>query len=299
MRTDYEPLSLSVCGRLLEGASGKRIRKISGEILDSDSWSSLQDRIKLPVLRNLAGGQNKYLLKSTWNTVVRTRMRASRFVARTILHRPPRRLGPGHMIAFVGIDGAGKTSIITKILRDGFFSRIGATRIYFGNNEFWFPCYERLEFLRNYPLLRTLWNTIRKFDRQMRLLPALYLKLAGNLVLCDRYYYDDEYAAACARSQAASQNLTGQIRARFRLFIRPRPLVDPDLTIFLDVKPEIAWKRKAEHELPVLERAAREFHTFMLKQKNVVVVDANRGAEEVMRDVSSAINKLLAKDNHK
>ena len=130
------------------------------------------------------------------------------------------------------------------------------------------------------------------FDRQMRLLPALWLKWAGNIVLCDRFYYDDEIQAAKLQS-VSGKGLLFRLQKWIGIFLRPRMWVKPDLTIFLDVDPHVAWARKPDHEFDRIEQASGDASEFMARLKDVVVIDANRDREQVLMDVYAEMYKLV------
>ena len=49
----------------------------------------------------------------------------------------------GFLVAFVGVDGAGKSSTVEYIENLEFFKNTGIKRVYFGNNEYWIPGLQR------------------------------------------------------------------------------------------------------------------------------------------------------------
>ena len=111
--------------------------------------------------------------------------------------------------------------------------------------------------------------------------------LAGGLILiCDRYR-----ASSIAYGEA--QGLDGGWLEDIQRFL---PL--PDLTIYVDIAPETASKRKAhdrdryERDMALLGRV-RESYRRQAEQANWVHLDGERGKDQIAEDVSAAVTACL------
>lgn len=79
----------------------------------------------------------------------------------------------------------------------------------------------------------------------------------------------------------------------------------PDITIYLDIKPEDGIKRKSnqkDHKLDRLEQEKLEFHKRVYqgyeeliecKKGRIVRVDANRPADEVFKDIKTHLDRIM------
>ncbi len=114
--------------------------------------------------------------------------------------------------------------------------------------------------------------------------------IAGGLILlCDRYR-----ASSIAYGEA--QGLDGGWLDDIQRLL---PL--PDLTIYLDIAPETAVKRKAqnrdrfERDLALLDRV-RASYKRQSQQSNWVVIDGERTKDEIADDVFARVAARLQKD---
>ncbi len=190
----------------------------------------------------------------------------------------------GILIAIEGIDGSGK-SVIAKELVD-FLNATGYDAILlkepsdsiYGEkirkSAERLPPEEELElFLRD-----------REIDVRERILPALE---KGKVIVMDRYYY----------SNIAYQSARGIDAEKIRS-LNEKFAPKPDLVIVLDVSPKTALKRiKSRGKLTAfesrdyLERVRENF--LKLADEKTVIVDAERGIDEVKKDVITIVKQLL------
>lgn len=114
----------------------------------------------------------------------------------------------------------------------------------------------------------------------------------GNLVISDRYMLSS------IAYQGAGRELGMDIVEKINLFATQH--LDPDLILFLDVDPITVLKRKAaQAEQDRLELAGDDFHNrvyegyqaAMKKAKNVVVIDARQGPDDVIEQAWTEIEK--------
>lgn len=119
--------------------------------------------------------------------------------------------------------------------------------------------------------------------------PKLLVWLAaGDIVICDRYR-----ASSVAYGEA--QGLDPQWLEDIQ-----RYLPEPDLTLFLDIAPETAVRRKAqgrdryERDLPLLSRV-RESYRRQAQRENWVVIDGEQPKDLVARAVEAATSPRFAR----
>lgn len=186
----------------------------------------------------------------------------------------------GMIIAFVGVDGSGKSTIVDSILKDSYYQKTGVKRIYFGGREYWIPGAEKAaELTKGIPLVRDIFRFVLGLDRQMRLLKAFYYRSKGFLVVGDRYFYDDEIY-----TKRMSNNLKGgaaKLSQIVKSVFRPRLIFRPDAAIFLDVSSKVALSRKEEYPLEVMEKVNSEYKAYMSTRREVLTVDADQSLEKV------------------
>ncbi|MCP4379945.1 MAG: hypothetical protein GY798_00705 [Hyphomicrobiales bacterium] len=196
----------------------------------------------------------------------------------------------GFMVAFVGVDGAGKSTAVSEVMGDPAYRDIGVKRVYFGSNEYWMRGALRLNsVLISIPVLKSISISLLILDRQLRLFRAMYFRWNGYLVLCDRYYYDDIIGHRVARERAGGRTLLGRVKS----LVRPWMLRRPDLTLYLEVGPEVAYARKQDYPLNVMLRSNAMYRKVMPTFPEVVLVDADQPQADVRRAISGHIHTLL------
>lgn len=262
---------------------GRSWAEISEAILNASDWTVLKNKYCAQVIARLDGLRPPY------------RVRGSAFlyksvkVAKRILGIPPYRIRRmGHLVAFVGVDGAGKTSTIDYLQQLEYFRYTGVKRIYFGNNEYTLPGLNWLMAVewKHYPM-RLLLSTLGLVDRQLRIFIALYYMLLGNVVLADRYYHDDEIG----RLQQRDVSLSLLKRIYKKIFF-PKMLKRPDLSIFLDVSPEVAYQRKQDYSFDIMLEQNKLYKDYMYAQPQVFIANADAPQHIVYASVIAAINSL-------
>lgn len=203
----------------------------------------------------------------------------------------------GAFIAFEGIDGSGKgtqISLLKKYLEENGYpafytmepndSPTGSLihQIMIGRikttNDVIAALFvaDRLDHIQNET------NGILKFIRQ------------GINVITDRFYF----------SSYAYQSVDVPMDWIIQANSLAADLVRPDVTIFIDVDPEITMKRIEENRMTkelfeetgrLIETRRRYFESFekLKDQENVVVIDGARSPEEVQKDVRHAVMKYI------
>ncbi len=195
------------------------------------------------------------------------------------------------LIAFEGIDGAGKTTIV-NFLKDELKKR-GYNVVTFKeptDSEWGRKIRQAFKDRSLKPEDELeLFLKDREWNVKRNILPSLK---AGKIVIMDRYYY----------STIAYQGARGIDIERIRKLNEKFP--KPDLVIILDIKPETAIRRiRQRGDVPNrfedLEYLKRVREIFLSLKNNIVVVNAERPIEEVKREVLDIVLKHISKGLHR
>ena len=194
----------------------------------------------------------------------------------------------GKLVAVIGVDGSGKTTFADKLVQEPFFKLTGIKKIYFGNNQFWIPGLSRLARIENkrFSIMLILYIMTR-IDRQLRIFKALYYMCFGNLVIAERYFYDDEV------QYAAKLNRDSFLVRLGKSLLRPRCIKKPDLTLFFDVTADTAYKRKQDYPFDTMVSLVNHYRVYLKDIDNVVVLDADKPVDDVFHLSVKMINEML------
>lgn len=278
--------ALCGCGAVLDRVQkkvGRPWAEISEDILSATDWRELKSKYYGRIIAHLDGQKSRYGLRGSAFLFKLVK------AAKRMVGEPPYRIRRvGHLVAFVGVDGAGKTSTIDYLQQLEYFRYTGVKRMYFGNNEYRLPGLNRLMGInwKHYPM-RLLMSTLGLVGRQLRIFIAFYYMLLGNVVLADRYYYDDEIGRLQQRDVPLSL-----LKRVYRKVFYPKMLKRPDLSIFLDVSPEVAYQRKQDYSYEIMLEQNKLYKDYMYAQPRVFVADADAQQHIVYASVISAINSL-------
>lgn len=207
-------------------------------------------------------------------------LRMLSFIRRVFGAPQMRKAFGGRIVAFIGVDGAGKSTQIDLITKTDYFKRTGIKRIYFGLNEFWMPGLQYLHRIANSSkkgsFARKLCILLTIIDRRMRLFNALFYKIKGYLVICDRYFYDDLMHCQKVKSSGRSSK-----SIKFLNFLNNRIGYVPDATIYLRISGEEAYSRKKDcFESEKVENVAI-YDDILLNRSEVNVIDATLTVDEI------------------
>ena len=222
-------------------------------------------------------------------------------------------------VSLIGADGVGKTSVGIGLLK---FLPLPAKYIYMGLNvsaaNFALPTtlawdtvqkrynrevigekknpsvedtdsytffYKQIQLLRK--ALSLINQTFEEFYRQG--VALFYLRLR-YIVIFDRHFkYDFYYTDAKDKKKQVS--FKARTLARMRKLLMP----EPDLVICLDAPPEVAFERKNEFDLDILEYKRQQYLQLQYVIKNFIVIDATQNLETVIRQVGESIIEFAKK----
>ena len=221
-------------------------------------------------------------------------IRRFRYLSGRVLGEPQCRIRKkGFLVAFIGVDGAGKSTLVSKLMANEFYKKTGIKRIYFGGGEYWMPGAIYLnKMLCSVPVLNYIPKILLNLDRKLRLVSALYYKNRGYTVVCDRYYYDDEISREFEIKKHSKVGGFKFLFLKMQLLMKPRVKVIPDVTFFLNVSPEVAHGRKQDFSFEKMLDVNLRYKTYMQKQKKVKFIDADKSEEQVYASVLSLLDDL-------
>jgi dTMP kinase len=202
----------------------------------------------------------------------------------------------GKFITFEGIDGSGKSTLISaikeRLLKRGIKEEKILTTKEPGGTDF-------AELLRDVlakkvdrePLAELFALLSARYDHTKRkIIPALR---EGKIVICDRY--SDSTFAYQVFGKGLEYYLVTHLNKISSLKLKP------DLTILIDLDPKIALERlkdKRDHYeslgLEFFERVRYGYLALAKRaKKRIKVIDGNRSFEDVLNDAWSYVEKLI------
>lgn len=225
----------------------------------------------------------------------------------------------GVIIAFVGIDGSGKTSAIART--EKFFAQqLNVTSVFLGSGRSGASWYRKLAFamfgtrarLKGHKRVRSglerdsegalpwyyvVWNWVSNYDKLKNMRRAIAARANGVLVLADRWPQSQIPGKVDGPRLLGRTRMSGLSRYVAKLeeeLIQLAEMAQPDLLLRFRVTPEIARARKPG-ELSELEAeaAARLLDEIEWKAKRVVDINADAPIEEVDRQIRAAIWETL------
>jgi thymidylate kinase len=225
---------------------------------------------------------------------------------RRVLGRPRRKRpsGGGRVVALVGSDGSGKTTVATGL--EALLSPVFATaRIHLGKPRrswswlavrAWLHLGRRLgltaaaqgaatepdagETTKGASGSRLLIGVLTARDRRRAALRAHRLAANGVIVLCDRYPLP-QLEVDGPRTPVGARGLLARIERRLHAQIP-----GPDVVVVLQVPPEVAKARRPEADPALIESRAREILDASWGS-DVAVIDAERPRDEVLADAAA------------
>ncbi len=223
--------------------------------------------------------------------------------------------GPGLLVALVGSDGAGKSTLATDLER-WLRSKFDVHLLYMGSGDgrggvvnatkrrisgLWKkqrPGAKRMEkavasatFLEKlYRLLDLL--LLRRKLRYLRL--GRNLARRGSIILTDRYPQMQFNAISDGPRQQEGRGFPFAARAEMKLH-RAAAALGPDLVIRLAIDPQTAHRRKPDHDPETLARKCAIVDQLMFAESKMITIDARRAYRDVLLEAKTAIWSELAR----
>ncbi len=163
----------------------------------------------------------------------------------------------GKIITFLGIDGSGKTTIITHLQKD-----LGYQTYYLGDRSIYFTKLYKISYLKPISIF------IQYFEKLLRVVGIYLTTLRGKNVITDRYYYDISHNGLKSKVYNILYN---------KLFIKP------DIVIVLWNSSEVILKRKEEVSAKDIEIFNQKIDK--LPFKNIISIKND--------DIDRTLNKIL------
>ena len=196
--------------------------------------------------------------------------------------------GRAPIIAVMGVDGAGKSSAIEYLKKNSFLKIPGVRFCYMGHFTYWIPGMNRLISLsKKGGIFKKIAIIAAFLDKRMRTLFMIYHSRIGNVVIADRYFYDEMV------SRAVSPRLFSPIRRQmhrvYDVIFNKILFLHPDVTIYLDVSPEMAFARKQDYEFAKVKKMIAAYREFFDKHPRVALVNADESHETVKREIMKIV----------
>jgi len=196
--------------------------------------------------------------------------------------------GRAPIIAIMGVDGAGKSSAIEYLQNSDFLKMTGVRFLYMGNNNYWMPGMNMLiKLSKRGGIFKKIAIIFAFLDKRMRTLFMLYHSYMGNIVIADRYFYDEFVSREVDRRQRGPINK--KLHKIYDLIFNNFLFLHPDMTVYLDVSPEVAFSRKQDYEFAKVKKMIEAYRNFFHKHSNVILVNADKPHETVKRNVMEII----------
>ena len=260
-------------------------------------------------------GQARFLVESLVRQLYRYWVEFNRRILKRFGSGRRRIPTGGVLVAFIGMDGSGKTSAVRRMERL-FSKQVNVERVFLGNGRSGAPWYRRIVFsllgsrarwkghkalkkdrkagkASGVPWYYAAWMLVCTSDKEKNLQRAIAAKANGSLVLSDRWPQRQVPAVCDGPRIAGMEELTGLARLaalrEARLFDRATA-VKPDLIVRLTVSPEVAMKRKpGEFTREESAEGSRLLASITWDGIRVVDVDADAPMDQVDHAIRSAI----------
>ena len=209
-------------------------------------------------------------------------LRAAKILIDKCIQKKPAR---GFSVAFIGIDGAGKSSAIQGVF-DAFQAwPFDPLVIYMGDDKYFLPGIRALQNLKDslkqkHEVLSSIFLFLSTCDKWLRSLWGWLLRVQGRMVIYDRWFHD---LLVNPEIQPGSWKYT----VKKGLFAASP---NPDLVIFLKVNAQTANARKAEQTVSTAS-LTQQFYEESLQLKNIpsITLDANQSLSNVIEAALGAI----------
>lgn len=293
------------------------------DVINADRPLERQRRFRRLLARHLAIYRAYNRFEARLRIALRTVPWLVGNVNRHVLHLPRpwsrRAPGGGRVVAIVGVDGSGKSTVTTAI-REWLGAEIDVVPLYFGTGDgrpslllrpfkMMVPLIQRLIKTKPkgashgkisnrapgplYSALLMVWAVMVAHEKRGKLLAAQRGADRGLIVLTDRYPQDEivEFNDGPLLNRLSSvPNWLRRFEAStYALSRRLRP----DLVIKLEVRPETAARREPDMDPVLIGRRIADLRRLTFRGARVVTVDAETPLKDVIRAVKREIWRLL------
>jgi hypothetical protein len=292
----------AICGAGALDHQRRLRRRIRKDLAPYRSYNAVEARLRATwrSLLWVAGGLNKRHL----------------YLPRAWSRRAP---GGGCVVAVVGVDGSGKTSVVAAV-RAWLAAEIDAIPIYFGTGAgrpslVLLPLKAIAPFITHlveakpkgashgkiserppgfvYGVLLTVWATVLAVEKRLKLLAARRGAERGLVVVADRYpqneVFDFNDGPLLRRLNGVPAWLS-RFEARAYALAQRLP---PDLVVKLEALPETLARREPEMAAAIIRKRVDALRRLRFAGARVVSVDGEQPLEDVIRAVKREIWRLL------
>jgi hypothetical protein len=267
--------------------------------------------------RSYGGGEAR--LRATW--------RAAAWVVGTLnrqivhLPRPWNRRAPGggRVVALIGVDGSGKTTV-ARAIREWLGAEVDVMPTYLGTGagrpSMWLrpfkmvvPLITRMMRVKPrgashgsissdapgflYGLLLIVWAVVVAWDKRTKLLAARRGANRGLVVIADRYPQDEIVSFNDGPLLARLRWAPARLRALEHSVYSLTSRLPPDLVIKLQVTSETVARREPEMDQAVIRERIADVKRLAFPGASVVTLDAEQPLSEVICAVKREIWRLL------
>ncbi|AKD04405.1 hypothetical protein POKO110462_06315 [Pontibacter korlensis] len=208
----------------------------------------------------------------------------------------------GKVIALIGSDGSGKSTLSNDITKWLTF-KIDTHYFYMGKKPF-IRSYDQLHFSKadviasKNKLSRLLKKLAGDFYHVMMikqkadmLHTARELSREGSIIICDRFPQKDILGINDGpRLQRKKLNWSSQVEMRLYNKVTEEGV---DLVFRLLVAPEVAFKRKPEHNFAMIQQKCNNINKITFRNSKVIDLDASKPYDQVLLEVKRQIWKHL------
>lgn len=199
-------------------------------------------------------------------------------------------LNTGLVIAFVGVDGSGKSSVVNGVAKSKLLNSLSGIKIaYLGNKSSWTPVRSHDNQNQKATLKTKILLAFTVVHAKIRIIPVFIARLRGKIILCDRYYYDQNIIDPTKKYIKNSL-----LKKVVNPFIQWMPMI-PDITFYLKVDPDVAYARKKDYGIDKVRKVCKLYDDYLLPRSEVVAIDANQALDKVISDVLLKINTRVEK----
>lgn len=308
----------SLINRLIEEREELMAQTNGDDVICSSKDLNLLNYIKMKIsfLRRMAGYRRFNLLLAKTMNIYYILLRVCTYTLNYLgfnCHKKKRLHSGGKIIAVIGCDGSGKTTVVKKLY--GWLCwKIDVKLFYFGSNNFLgkILSYFKSILLRvdtgsyqgsasllpsiESSYLQCFWRIMLARQRLSNVLKAQRYRQNGGIVITDRYPQNqfrgiyDGPALNCGEKSAYIKKIMVNYE---KLIYKRIEHYNPDILVKLVVSPELAILRKPDHKAHIITEKARLIHHLVCKEAYVINIDANMPIDEVLKTIKKEIWERL------